>query len=145
VNTWRQRNPSLGGSCSSVVGGSWELLGVKTPTYPDESGITTSPKGGTFVTKNCLPFSKGVALPVVLRGRGIYLHPPLRSPRLNSGAVVRGSWGSWELLGVKPPPTPMNRGLQPPPREELLSQKIVSLFQRELLSPAPPRLNRGAE
>ena len=46
-------------------------------------------------------------------------------------AVVRGSW---ELLEVKPPPTPMNRGLQPPPREELLSQQTVSLYQRELIS-----------
>jgi hypothetical protein len=24
------------------------LLEIKTPTYPDESGITTSPKGGTL-------------------------------------------------------------------------------------------------
>jgi len=30
-----------------VVGGCWG----KTPTYPDESGRTTSPRGGTFPTK----------------------------------------------------------------------------------------------
>jgi hypothetical protein len=33
---------------AELVGGSWKLLEIKTPTYPDESGITTSPKGGTL-------------------------------------------------------------------------------------------------
>jgi len=37
-----------------VLRDSWGLSGItgkKTPTYPDESGRTTSPRGGTFPTK----------------------------------------------------------------------------------------------
>jgi hypothetical protein len=31
------------------------IVRKKNPTYPDESGITASPKRGTFVTTNYLP------------------------------------------------------------------------------------------
>ena len=70
---------SSAGQLGVIVGDCQELLGRKNPTYPDESGITASPQGGTFVTTKLSPFfAKGVG----------YFPPPFFIPLHTTTKIV---------------------------------------------------------
>jgi len=91
VNARRQRNSSLGGSCSSVVGGySWGLSGItgkKNPHLPRWIGDYSLPQGRNFYNNKMSPFYEGSCS--IVEGFNILSqHCKLNEICLNNGRLI---------------------------------------------------------
>ncbi len=88
---YKKLSPFIKGSCSNVEGFIYNL----SFRLSERSERTEK-----SLYKNCLPFSKGAVLPVVLRGRGIYLHLPILYRRDPVGLRGR-AYNLWVINQVK--------------------------------------------